>query len=119
MNIPSREQCLDILTKNKTPSTVIDHTKEVCKVAEDIAEKLLKKGIKLNKELVTAGALLHDVEKEKDDHVIEGANLLKRLGFPEVSTVIYYLFEGLALRAHRIGGAVIELEVTIIVLLNS
>ena len=88
MNIPSREKCLDILTKNKTPSIIIEHTKEVCKVAEDIAEKLLKKGMKLNKELVTAASLLHDIERAKDNHIIEGANLLKSLGYPEVSEVI-------------------------------
>jgi|TARA_B100001971_G_scaffold187336_1_gene187969 putative nucleotidyltransferase with HDIG domain len=85
--IPSKEECLDILNKNKTPSNVIGHCKTVCKVAEEIADRLIKKGININKNLVIAAALLHDVEREKDNHIIAGAKLLKSIGFPEVSEV--------------------------------
>ena len=87
MKIPSKEECLDILNKNKTPSNIIEHSKAVCKLAEDIAEKLIKKGFKVNKRLVIAAALLHDIEKGKDNHMIVGAKLLKSMGFPEVSEV--------------------------------
>ena len=45
MTIPSREECLSILIKNKTPSNVIEHCKAVCRVAEEIAGNLIKKGI--------------------------------------------------------------------------
>ena len=83
--IPSKEECLDILNKNKTPSNVIEHSRTVCKLAEDVAEKLIKKGIKVNKKLLAASALLHDIEREKDHHVIEGAKLLKSMGFCEIS----------------------------------
>ena len=86
--IPSKEECLDILNKNKTPSNVIEHCKTVCKVAEDIAEKLIKKGIKVNKKLVIAAALLHDIEREKENHRAEGTKLLKSIGLSEVSEVI-------------------------------
>ena len=88
MNIPTRKECLDILNNNKTPSNVIEHCKTVCKVAEEIVEKLIKNGTQVNKELVIAGALLHDIERAKDDHVIRGANLIKKLGYPEVAEVI-------------------------------
>jgi len=87
IQIPSKKECLAILTKNKTPSNVIEHSKAVCKFAEDIAERLIKKGIKVSKKLVAAAALLHDIEREKDNHVIEGAKLLKNLGFCEISEV--------------------------------
>ncbi|MEK0322596.1 MAG: HD domain-containing protein [Nitrosopumilus sp.] len=85
--IPSKEECLDILNKNKTPSNVIEHSETVCKFAEDIAEKLIKKGVKVDKKLVVAAALLHDIEREKDNHVIEGAKLLKSMGLSEVAEV--------------------------------
>ena len=93
--IPSKEECLNILNKNKTPSNVIEHCEIVCKVAEDIAEKLIKKGIKVNKKLVIAAALLHDIEREKDDHVNVGTKLLKDMGFPEVAEIAkkHSLFE--------------------------
>ncbi|MBI2135400.1 HD domain-containing protein [Candidatus Woesearchaeota archaeon] len=88
MNIPSRQQCLQILNNNKTPSNVIGHSKAVCKVAEDVVEKLAEKGIKANKELVIAAALLHDVERLKPNHVIAGAKLVTDLGYPEVAEVM-------------------------------
>lgn len=85
--IPSKQECLAILAKNKTPSNVVEHCKAVCKVAEDVAEKLIKKGFKVNKELVVAAALLHDIERDKSSHVIAGAKLIKSMGFPEVAEV--------------------------------
>ena len=87
-NIPSREKCLDILNKNKTPSNVILHCETVCRVAEEIADKLIAKGINVNKNLVTAAALLHDIEREKENQIEEGAKLIKSLGFPEVANII-------------------------------
>ncbi|MFH0868407.1 MAG: HD domain-containing protein [Candidatus Woesearchaeota archaeon] len=85
--IPSKEECIGILTKNKTPSNVIEHCKAVCGFAEELAEKLVNKGFKVNKELVSAAALLHDIEREKDNHIATGAKLLKSMGFPEVAEV--------------------------------
>ena len=86
--IPSKLECLSILAKNKTPSNVIEHCKAVCTVAEEIADRLISKGINLNKKLVIAASLLHDIEREKKDHIEEGAKLINSLGFPEVSEVI-------------------------------
>ncbi|MBI2658892.1 HDIG domain-containing protein, partial [Candidatus Woesearchaeota archaeon] len=88
MKIPTKEECLILLNKNKTPSKVIEHSIAVCRVAESIAEKLITKGIKLNKKLVTAAALLHDIERAKESHVVKGAKLLKSMGFKEVSEVV-------------------------------
>lgn len=88
MKIPAKEECLILLNKNKTPSKVIKHSMAVCKVAEKIAEKLITKGIKLNKGLVIAAALLHDIERAKKNHVVKGAKLLKSMGFKEVSEVV-------------------------------
>ena len=88
MDIPTKKECLATLNNNKTPSNVIKHCKIVCRVAEKIADKLIKKKIKLNKKLVIAAALLHDIERAKENHVAKGAKLLKRIGFPKVSEVI-------------------------------
>jgi putative nucleotidyltransferase with HDIG domain len=88
MKIPSKEECMDILARNKTPSNVIAHSKAVCQVAEDIAKKLIEKGENVNMDLVAAGALLHDIERVKDNHVQQGAKLLKEMGFDEVAQVI-------------------------------
>lgn len=88
MTIPTKEECLALLNKNKTPSRVIEHSKVVCKVAEDISNNFIKKGIKLNKKLIIAAALLHDIQRAKPNHVLRGAKLLKSMGFAEVARVI-------------------------------
>ena len=88
IKIPSKQECISILTKNKTPSNVIGHCKSVCKVAEEVADKLIGNGIKVNKDLVIASALLHDIERHKKDHINEGAKLLKEMGFPEIAVII-------------------------------
>jgi putative nucleotidyltransferase with HDIG domain len=88
VQIPSKEKCLDILNKNKTLPNIIEHCKAVCGFAEDLAEKLIKKGIEVNKKLVAAAALLHDIERLKENHVIAGAKLLKSMGFSEVAEIV-------------------------------
>jgi|TARA_Y100000310_G_scaffold345855_1_gene471485 putative hydrolase of the HAD superfamily len=88
MKIPTKDECLSILAKNNTPSVVIEHSKTVLKVAEDLADTLIKKGIKVDKELVVAAALLHDIERAKDNHVSEGAKLLASMGLEVVAGVI-------------------------------
>ena len=88
IKIPSKEECISILAKNKTPSNVIEHCKAVCQVAEEVADRLIGKGIKVNKELVVAASLLHDIERHKKNHINEGARLLKEMGFQEIANVI-------------------------------
>ena len=61
IQIPSKEECMEILNKNKTPSNVIEHCKTVCKVAEDVTNRLIKKDVNVNKDIVIAAALLHDI----------------------------------------------------------
>jgi len=88
MNIPTEKECLTILSKNNTPENVIKHSKAVCKAALEIADKLIEKGVEVNRELVLAGALLHDIERVKKEHVLEGAKKLEELGFKEVAEVV-------------------------------
>jgi len=87
MKIPNEKECLTILSKNNTPENVIKHSKAVCKAALEIADKLIAKGVEVNRELVLAGALLHDIERDKKDHSIDGAKKLEELGFKEVAEV--------------------------------
>ena len=89
MATPTREECLKILKENNVPDNIIAHSRQVCGVALKIAGLLEKRRIKVDKGLVAAGALLHDVKKaSQDDHVAEGFKLLKSLGFGEVAEVI-------------------------------
>ena len=89
MIIPTKEECLKILKENNVPDNVIAHSKKVHEVAMKLCDMLDKKGVNSNKDLVIAAALLHDVAKlTKGDHVINGSELVKSLGFPEVARII-------------------------------
>ena len=89
MKIPTKEECLKILKENNVPDNIIAHSKKVCDVAVKVAGLLEKKHIKINKNLIIAGALLHDVRKlSPNDHVVEGYGLVNSLGFPEVAILI-------------------------------
>ena len=89
MEIPTKEECLKILKENSVPDNIIAHSKAVCNIALKIADLLEKKGIKLNRNLIVAASLLHDVKKlSLNDHVAEGFELLKSLGFEKVAEVI-------------------------------
>ena len=89
MTIPTKEECLKILKENNVSDNIIAHSEQVCNVALKIAGLLEKKGVKLNRNLIAAASLLHDVKKlSQNDHVAEGFELLKSLGFEEVAEVI-------------------------------
>ena len=89
MIIPTKEECLKILKDNNVPDNIIAHSKAVCDVAMKVADLLERKNIHVNRDLVTAAALLHDIKKVNSiDHVIEGYEFIKSLGFPEVSLII-------------------------------
>lgn len=89
MIIPTKEECLKILKENNVPDNIIAHSKAVCDFSMKIADLLEKKDINANRDLVAAGALLHDIKKvNSEDHVIEGYEYVKSLGFPEVALLI-------------------------------
>ena len=89
MKLPTKEECLNILKDNNVPDNVVAHLKAVHDFSIKICDVLEKRGINTNKDLVAAGALLHDVKKiSPNDHVAEGYELVKSLGYPEVASVI-------------------------------
>ncbi len=88
MRIPFAEECFKIMTEHQVPEHIIAHSKAVCDVATDIAEKLTKDNIKIDKDLVIAGALLHDVRKLEKDHAFAGAKLLEGMGLIRVARIV-------------------------------
>ncbi|MEM2582818.1 MAG: HDIG domain-containing protein [Candidatus Thermoplasmatota archaeon] len=77
---------LKILEKEGCSKEVIEHCKKVRNLAIKIAEKIIENGIKLDKQAIEAGAILHDVGRAKRNdlmHIIEGVKIAKKYGFPE------------------------------------
>jgi uncharacterized protein len=84
--LPSREQANLLLRKYKCPPKVIRHCEAVAQLATETAHQLQKRGVKINVELVEAGALLHDLGRSKThtvDHAIEGAKIAEAEGLPK------------------------------------
>jgi uncharacterized protein len=84
--LPNREQAIELLRKNNCSPQVISHCTAVAELAVETAGKLEGKGIKINIELVEAGALLHDLGRSKNhtvNHAIIGAEIANSIGLPE------------------------------------
>src|SRR3989338_9014542 len=89
MKIPTKEECIELLRKNNVPDNIIAHTKKVCEFSLKVCHILEERGIKINRDLVAAAALLHDIKKlEPGEHEIEGAKYIESLGYPEVAVLI-------------------------------
>ena len=70
---------------------IVAHCRQVCRVSLLLTDHLGISG--LNRELIMAAALLHDITKTRSFHTNEnhaetGAQLIKDLGYPEVADII-------------------------------
>lgn len=84
--LPTREQALQLLKTNGCSTNVIIHCESVAKLAKETAQTLQKNGLKVNVELVEAGALLHDLGRSRThtvNHVVVGAEIARKAGVPE------------------------------------
>jgi uncharacterized protein len=84
--LPDTEEALNFLRKNHCNRRIVKHSLVVAKTAARLVEDLLDRGIKVDRGLVWAGALLHDVGRAVTadvKHGAEGARLLREAGFTE------------------------------------
>ncbi len=91
--IPSREECLSLMSKYGMLENIVSHSLEVAKVALFISFELRKKGQRIDLGLVEAASLLHDLTKTeclktKDDHARTGCQVLKGIGYERVGDVV-------------------------------
>ncbi|MBU1184140.1 MAG: HD domain-containing protein [Proteobacteria bacterium] len=91
MMIPSEEACRRLISEMGMMEHIMVHSQQVCRVSLLLADHLEHCG--LNRELIRAAALLHDITKTKsfqtlEDHAETGARLVADLGYPEVGRII-------------------------------
>lgn len=75
------------------PAHIQAHSRMVCAVALLLADGLLSAGLVVNRELVQASALLHDITKTRsfrtgENHAQTGGAYLSGLGYYEVGEII-------------------------------
>jgi uncharacterized protein len=101
--LPNREQAIELLRKNDCPPQVINHCVAVADLALETSNQLLANGLKVDLELVEAGALLHDLGRSKNhtvDHGLIGAQMAQSIGLPESVISI--------IKRHVGGGITVE-----------
>ena len=107
--IPSPEECIDLLKSKGCSVKVINHCKAVTYVAVKIAEKANADVV-----LVEASSLLHDIGRCKTHgitHAVEGVRIAKELDLPKsIVKIIEINSNG---DANHIGKNFIKLKINI------
>jgi putative nucleotidyltransferase with HDIG domain len=93
MRIPSKTECYQLIHEMDMMDHIVAHSLLVCQVATFLVDRMEIPGKHLNRDMVQASALLHDITKTrsfktKEDHARTGALLLTEMGYPEVGYII-------------------------------
>lgn len=72
---------------------IVAHSLQVCRVALCLVDHMGEHRVKLDRELVQAAALLHDITKTRslktgEIHTLTGAELIAGMGYPDVAYII-------------------------------
>jgi uncharacterized protein len=90
--IPSQEECHELMAKYCMLPNIIEHSLQVMRVSLAITDNL-KSGVYVNRNMIIASALLHDITKTraletKERHDQSGGELLRELGFASVGVIV-------------------------------
>jgi molybdenum cofactor cytidylyltransferase len=87
--VPTPEECeLLLINRFAADRRLLDHSREVARLAVILAGELNKAGCGIDLQLTAAAALLHDLAKGKTGHAAEGASILAGIGYPEVAKIV-------------------------------
>ena len=89
--IPTAQECRAILQiKYRLEKPLLDHCLKVAQIARMIAKALRENGCRLDLELLTAAALLHDLVRKQRQHALKAAQLLNDMGYPRVADIVRF-----------------------------
>lgn len=70
------------------PAAIVDHCRQVARIARTLAEAVNARGGSLDTGLVDAAARVHDVARLEKNHALAGARLLEAMGFADMAAVV-------------------------------
>lgn len=110
MMIPKRSQCLTLMEQTRMPEHIQKHSLMVAHVAVFLGTLLNQDGVRLNLELLEAGALLHDIAKAQtlssgQRHEELGAGMLESWGYPLLAPIVR---EHVVLESSALSGPITE-----------
>jgi putative nucleotidyltransferase with HDIG domain len=90
--IPSREECDKLMVQHSMRPNIVEHSIQVMHVSLAITDNL-KNGAAVNRDLVIAAALLHDITKTRslktnERHDISGGEFLREMGFTSIAEIV-------------------------------
>ena len=111
--IPTAKECYLFMDQYKMLENIRHHSIVVEKVASLIAHGLIRAGVPLSIELVTAGSLMHDIAKticinEGCDHSLVGEEICLKNQLEEIADLVG---EHVRLKHFEPEGAILEKEI--------
>jgi CTP:molybdopterin cytidylyltransferase MocA len=89
--IPTAQECMAILKiKYRLEKPLVDHCLKVARIARMIGKALREKGCRIDLELLTAAALLHDLVRKERRHALKAAQLLNDMGYSHVADIVRF-----------------------------
>ncbi len=91
--IPTREECLKLISRFGMLSNIVEHSFVVARVALYLSRALNEKGQQIDVDLVEAASLLHDITKTeslttRQDHAHTGSQVLMEMGYGKVAKIV-------------------------------
>lgn len=87
--IPERSLLVNVLRKIGLDEGIIRHSESVADISLKVADEMIAKGLKVNKKIVEAGALLHDIglakvcDHSSPEHSVIGGDIIRKIGLPD------------------------------------
>ena len=110
--IPSREECNELMAQHSMRPNIVEHSIQVMHVSLAITDNL-KNGVAVNRDLVIAAALLHDITKTrslktKERHDVSGGELLREMRFATIAEIVE---QHVVLQNFNLQGSLEEREI--------
>lgn len=88
LNVPTKEECLAIMLQNEVPKHIIKHCEAVEKMACNVYELVASFGLRIDKNVLSAAALLHDIARQEKNHAYVGAEKLRAMDYGAIGDII-------------------------------
>ena len=90
--IPTRAECEELMARYSMLPNIVAHSLQVMRVSLVLTDHL-KDGVAINRDVIIAAALLHDITKTrsletKERHDASGGAVLRELGFPRIAEIV-------------------------------
>lgn len=83
------EECRVLMEKVfSLPAAVIDHSRQVARVAVRLAQAVNAAGADLDIPMIRSAALVHDLARLEKNHAKAGARLIEQMGFPGIAQIV-------------------------------